>query len=241
VRLNQFIAQGGYVSRRKADALIKNGKVEVNGRIVKHPFLEVSNEEEVKAEGRLIKLKRNVYIVFHKPKGVTSTLKDKFAQRKITDFIPKRFSAANQRVYPVGRLDKDSSGLIILTNDGNLCYQVTHPRFCVEKEYLVKLNGKLTNKLCEIARRGVKDRGDYLKVKNIEILRRGKIDILCKVIVSEGKKRHLRRLFKILGFKVTGLKRVRIGRLTLGGLKEGEYRFVKKEKIYALLRITIVN
>lgn len=229
MRLNLFISKSGYCSRRKADSFIGNGEVEVNGKVVKEPFYQVKEEDSVKVKGGKIDVKERFYIIFNKPKGVTTTLNDRFAAKKVIDFFPKYFKG----VYPVGRLDKDSSGLLLLTNDGDFCYKVTHPKFMVEKEYLVKVEGVLSAEYCRRAREGVISDGDLLRVKSIFILSRGREETLCKVIVGEGKKRHLRRLFKRLGFKVRELKRVSIGNLKLGNLAEGEYEITDKEEIYS--------
>ena len=150
MRLNLFIARSGYTSRRKADALIKEGRVKVNRRPVKQPFFQVTAKDEVKVEDSLIAPQGGVYIIFNKPKGITVTLEDKFADKKIIDYLPRKFSSncrsfkGGKRVYPAGRLDKNSQGLIVLTNDGKLCYRITHPKFAVEKEYFMKLNCRLS-------------------------------------------------------------------------------------------------
>lgn len=231
MRLNLFISKAGVASRRKADILIKDGKVAVNAKVTREPFFSVEERDKVTVEEKLITPQEHIYIIFHKPCGVTTTLGDKFAPRKIIDFLPKELKG----VYHVGRLDKNSCGLIILTNDGNLCYHLTHPKFEIEKEYLVKVTGKIMTKVdCDKAKQGIEDEGDFLKVKNIEILKQDKNESFAKAIICEGKKRHLRRLFKGLGFTVKHLERVRIGRLKLGNLKQGEYRLIEKEKIYSL-------
>ncbi len=223
--MNVFVAKSGYCSRRKADILIKEGKVSVNGKVVKQPYFDVKIDDYVNAGGADLRpLQEFVYIIFNKPKGVTTTRKDRFADSKVIDFLPKEL----QNLYPVGRLDKDSSGLLILTNDGQLCYRLTHPKFEVEKEYLVLIGGRLRSGDCKAAKKGVVDEGERLKVKQIRVLKEKEDESLCKIIVGEGKKRHIRRLFKRLGFEVKELKRVRIGTIMLGDLKEGKFKKVKK-------------
>lgn len=219
MRLNLYIAKTGLASRRKADELIKSGKVTVNGSKVDQPFVRVNRDDQVRVSGKLLKPKEYIYLLFNKPKGVTTTLRDKFAVKTIADFIPKQYKG----IYPVGRLDKNSSGLLILTNDGDFCYRLTHPKFLVDKEYLVELRGALTVSSCQKARKGVEDEGERLKVKKIKIVKKSQENTLCKVIVTEGKKRHLRRLFRQLGYPVRDLKRVRVGNLTLGNLRPGKY------------------
>ena len=243
MRLNLFIAKSGYASRRKADCLIKEGKVRVNAKEVLQPFLQVGNKDKVEVEHKLLRLKELTYILFNKPKGVTTTLSDKFALKKVIDFFPKEFFARSESasggkgIYPIGRLDKQSSGLLILTNDGDFCYRLTHPKFSIEKEYLLELNGEMFPCDCQKAKNGLTSEGDHLKVNAIKVVSIQKNKTICKVIISEGKKRHLRRLFKALGFPVVELKRIRVGRLVLGDLMVGKYRLIEGKKIYSFFSI----
>ncbi len=232
MRLNLFIAKSGYVSRRGADRLIKEGKIEVNGQKVLEPFRMVSSCDKITVNRKLLSLKKHLYILFNKPKGVTTTLSDKFADKKVIDFFPSNFRG----IYPVGRLDKQSSGLLILTNDGDLCYRLTHPKFAIEKEYLVEFNKALTSRDCQKAKKGCWVEGEYLSLRSIKRLKRGRDQTFCTVVVSEGKKRHLRRLFKSLGSPIRELKRVRVGGLVLGKLAPGEYKLIAREKIYSFFK-----
>lgn len=233
MRLNRFIAKSGLCSRRKADTFIKEGEVTIGGKKVFESFIDVSDTDTVKVRGKIIQIKDLKYLLLNKPKGVTTTLSDKFASSKVSDLLPKKFG----RLYPVGRLDKDSSGLVLLTNDGDLCYQLTHPKYQVEKEYLIELDKPLSPADCRKAKKGLRDEGDLLLVKDINSLK----NLTCRVIVCEGKKRHLRRLFKALGFKVKELKRVRVGNLRLGKLASGKYEVMSREEIYALTLETPVT
>ena len=245
VRLNHYISKTGILSRRKADNAIKEGKVSVNGKVVFEPYYKVKGGDKVKISNKILELKRPVYILLNKPKGITTTLSDRFAHKKVIDLIPKEILSSEggivktKGVYPVGRLDKDSSGLLILTNDGDLCYRVTHPKFSVEKEYLVRLKGMLSDKDCRLAIKGVWDGQDYLKIRSIKILDTKAKETLCKVVISEGKKRHLRRLFKKLGFIVSDLIRVRIGELKLHNLELGKFQVIKKSYIYKKLSLPL--
>ena len=227
MRLNLFIARSGYSSRRGADSLIKEGKVKVTGRVVREPFFNVGENDNVLVSGKRLCIPKHIYVIFNKPCGVTTTTKDWFADKKVTDFFPKKLG----KIYPVGRLDKDSCGLLILTNDGDLCYRMTHPKFAVEKEYLVEVVGVLKTRDCKRARAGVKDKGEFLKVNKIRVINRARGISSCRVVVTEGKKRHLRRLFNALGFSVTALQRVRMGKVLLGELGEGEYKIVSEDEI----------
>jgi len=231
MHLNVYISKSGYCSRRKADLLIKESRVTANGIIIDKPFYEVDKNSNVCVDGNNICIKDYVYIVFNKPKGVTTTCHDKFADKKIVDFFPEKFKG----IFPVGRLDKDTSGLIILTNDGKLCYQVTHPKFQIEKEYKIILDKVLSKNDIQKAIKGINDTGELLKVKKINLFKESPFQSSYGVVVSEGKKRHLRRLFNALGYYVIDLKRIRIGDLSIGNLKSGDYIFLEKEKIYHLL------
>ena len=233
MRLNLFIAKSGYSSRRKADCLIKEGKVRVNGQEALKPFLQVSGKDKIEVEGKTLRLREYIYLLFNKPKGVTTTLSDRFASKKVIDFFPRKFKG----IYPIGRLDKQSSGLLILTNDGDFCYRLTHPKFSIEKEYLLELNGEMFPCDCQKAKNGLTSEGDHLKVNAIKVVSIQKNKTICKVIISEGKKRHLRRLFKALGFPVVVLKRIRVGRLVLGDLMVGKYRLIEGKKIYSFFSI----
>lgn len=229
MRLNRFIAKTGFCSRRKADLLIKEGKVKVNGVYIKEPWYRVEDKDRIEIDNMIINHKKieYKYIIINKPKGVVCTLKDRFAERKIIDLLPQSL----KNLYPVGRLDKNSCGLLILTNDGDFCFRLTHPKFNIEKEYIVKIKGDFDRKMIEKAQRGVKDGKDILKVKSIKIIKKNEKGTCLRIVAVEGKKRHIRRLLKNLGVEVIELQRIRIGRLRLGNLKEGEYKILTKKPV----------
>lgn len=229
MRLNQYLAKSGVASRRKAEKLIKNNRVTINSKQINEPYYQVNNTDIVKLENKIIKPEKNIYLLVNKPRGVTTTCSDRFAKTTILELIPKQ-----ERIYPIGRLDKDSTGLLILTNDGNFCYKVTHPKFEIEKEYILELSKKLKTVDYQKARKGVLDDSQILKVKEIFSIKKTNS---VKVIVTEGKKRHLRRLFKKLGYKILSLKRVRIGELRLNELGEGQVKIISEEKIKKYLNI----
>ncbi|MBN1527011.1 MAG: rRNA pseudouridine synthase [Candidatus Omnitrophica bacterium] len=230
-RLNVCIARAGLCSRRKADLLIKDGKVEVNGKVVREPWRDVSGSDTISVGGKPLRSEKHVYMVLNKPKGVTSTVADKFAERTVVDLVPKK----SGRVYPAGRLDKDTSGLMVVTNDGELCYGLTHPKFEIEKEYVATVDGKLDRSALERMAKGVLDEGELLKAKSVRAERSYGARTEARVIISEGKKRHIRRMFKCIGHRVLELRRVRIGSLRLEGLKEGEHKEIDGDMAYRLL------
>ena len=230
MRLNAYLSNSGFCARRKAGEYIKEGHVKIGGRIVREPWYVVKEGDDIRVNGKPLRVENKIYIIINKSKGVTSTVEDKFAQKKITDLIPKKLG----RLYPVGGLDKESRGLQILTNDGDFCYGSTHPKFEIEKEYNVIVNGPVDDAGVTKLKKGVYADGEFLKVKSCTIKRSEEEKAELSVIVCEGKKRHLRRLFKGIGLDVIDLKRVRIGSLVLGNLKEGSVVKMDKETIYRL-------
>ena len=231
MKLNAFISHSGFCSRRKAAGLIKAGDVKLNGTTVLEPWREVTSNDKVTVKNRPLKTEKLSYVIFNKPKGVTTTVEDRFAEKKIVDLVPKDLG----RLYPVGRLDKDSRGLIILTNDGDLCHKLTHPKFETEKEYIVFVKGALSEDIIAGLKNGIRDGEDFLKVKSLSIEKSGKNSARFKAVVCEGKKRHLRRLFEHFDLAVKDLKRIRIGSLELGDLKGGHFRIVDRNTIYEAL------
>ena len=227
MRLNAFIAHSGFSSRRGADELIKKGGVKVNGAVVREPWLRVKDSDRVVVKGSLIKPKSFVYLAFYKPKGVVTTLRDKFASKTINDYLPDSLKG----VYPVGRLDKYSEGLIILTNDGDLCYRLTHPKFRIEKEYYLEVKGIILPSDLKKALKGIYDEGELLKADKIMIDEKDKGITRMRVIIHEGKKRELRRIFRKIGFGIVTLKRIRIANVHIGRLRPGEMRIVRKRDI----------
>jgi len=234
MHLNLFIAQAGFCSRRKAAALIKEGRVKVNGSLTREPWKEVNASDDITIDSKALSKSpdNEICILLNKPIGVTTTLQDRFAEKKVTDFIPKRFG----RLYPVGRLDKDSRGLILLTNNGNLCYRLTHPKFEVEKEYKLTVRGTIHRGIETELKKGIVSEGELLKADSVTIIKAGPDKAEAVVIVKEGKKRHLRRLFRGVGLHVLDLKRVRVGTISLGPLREGAFRVLEQSEIESLLR-----
>jgi len=227
MRLCVFLAQSSHLSRRQAGEYIKKGRIKVNGNIVKNPAYQVKEFDKVEFEGKALSRSKPLYIIFYKPVGVVSVFKDRFAEKNLGDFIPEKWG----KVYPVGRLDKNSCGLMLLTNDGELCFRMSHPKFQIEKEYEVKINTLLSDKNIRRMKEGIEDGGDILRVKYVRVLKKSLNGSLISLLLTEGRKREIRRIFKKLGIKVLSLKRVRIGNIRLGRLRPGEYRFLKREQI----------
>jgi pseudouridine synthase len=172
-------------------------------------------------------LEKFAYVALNKPIGVTCTLKDRFAEKKVTDLVPHSLG----RLYPVGRLDRDSSGLVILTNDGGFSQRMSHPRYGAEKEYLVTVIPPVSRKEAALLKAGVIYEEEKLSASDVRILKTESGRSTLQIILKEGKKREIRRMFGSLGHHVATLERVRIGRIMLGNLAPGKWRFLTKEEV----------
>lgn len=224
MRLQVFLSKSGVCSRRKAKSLIEFGKVLVNGEKIFKAAEQVDpDKDKILFNGKRIKLKKHVYVLFNKPEGVITTKKDAFADKTVMDFLPSRL----QHVYPVGRLDKNSSGLLLLTNDGELTLKLTHPRYETKKVYVVEVNKEIKKKDFYLLKKGVCVEGVKLVPFRVKILTLHKLEITLK----EGKKRQIRRMLRCLGFKAKKLKRIKEDFLRLGKLLPGEYRFLTDKDI----------
>ena len=213
---------------------IRQGRVQVNGEVAtdfRHP---VNTETgRVLLDGRPVKLGAEppVYLMLNKPKGVLSTVRDERGRKTVLDIIPGKYRRL--RLYPVGRLDRDSTGLLLLTNDGELTYKLTHPKFEQEKEYFLRIEGRLKAEEKRKFEQGIEleeGRAHPAVVKEVK----GAPPFNYSIIMHEGKKRQVRLMFAALGYRVLELKRVRMGKLTLGELKEGKVRELSHQEIRAL-------
>ena len=224
--LIKVLTGAGIGSRRKVADLIRGEKVRVNGEIVtgfNHPV--DAGKDKVTVAGKPVTVQREetVYLMLHKPIGVLSTASDEQGRWTVMHLLPARYR--QYRLYPVGRLDKASTGLLLLTNDGDLTYQLTHPKFEQEKEYLVQIEGKLSPADRRALVTGIKlEEGVTAPALVREVTRAAEAPFNYVITIHEGKKRQVRRMFVALGHRVLALKRVRFGKLTLGDLGEGKLR-----------------
>lgn len=232
--LLKVLTQAAVGSRRKVTDAIKNGRVNVNG-IIAENFRQPINIEVDKIifDGRLITLKaeQTIYLMLNKPEGLLCTTHDERGRSTILDLLPDKYR--HLRLYPVGRLDIDSTGLLILTNDGSLTYQLTHPKFGHEKEYLVQIDGILKLLEKQIIERGVRLDDGVTAPAVIKEIRATPFNY--SLTIHEGKKRQIRRMFAHLGYRVLALKRIRTGNLKLGSLKEGQIRELTVHEVKSLL------
>lgn len=232
-RIQKYIARCGITSRRKAEELIREGKVKVNGELIKDIILVDPNKDIVEVNGKVIKPEeRKVYIMLNKPVGYVTTVKDEKGRRTVLDLIDVK-----ERIYPVGRLDFDTSGLLILTNDGDFAYKLMHPSKEVDKVYIAEVEGIPTERELDMFRNGLKIE-DYITSKaEIEILKIKDKNAIVKIVIHEGKNRQVRKMCEKIGHKVLRLKRVQIGKIKLGSLEIGKWRYLKKEEIEWVKRL----
>ena len=220
-RLQKVLADAGIASRRAAEGYITGGRVTVNGEVVTTLGTRVDPEtDRVAVDGQPIRPVRKLYVALHKPKGYTCTRSDPHAARKVGELLPPEWSS----VYPVGRLDRESEGLLFLTNDGEFCLRLTHPRYGIRKKYLVTVSGRAEPRMLEQFRKGVVSGDETLKIERGRILSAHPGSSLVEIELSEGRYREVRRLFASQGLEVERLVRTQIGPIKLGELRMGRWR-----------------
>lgn len=225
VRLNKFLSAAGVASRRKCDEIIFSGEVIINGRVAQGPFVQVDDQHDrVLVRGKPIASTKKVYFMVHKPLGFVCTSERKFPGTKL---VIDLFSHLPYRVFTVGRLDKETSGLILVTNDGDFANKIIHPSYGITKEYLLKVNRDIIEKDLNTLMQGTMIDGKRVRPVAVSKVRRGTI----KIVVNEGKKHEIRLFAEAAGLQILELKRIRIGSLVLGGLRYGEYRELTEAEI----------
>lgn len=234
-RLQKVIAYAGVASRRKAEQLIVEGKVKVNGKVVRELGTKVSNSDTIEVEGVKLEKEDKVYFLLYKPKGYISAVTDDKGRKTVVDIFKKRVP---ERIFPVGRLDYDTTGLLLLTNDGEFSYQLTHPKFKIDKTYIARVKGVPTIEGLKKLQRGIKLEDGKTAPAKVSMTsfdeKAGKA--ICEITIHEGKNRQVRRMFEAIGTPVVKLKRERFAFLDLGSLKPGEYRELTKHEV-KLLRV----
>lgn len=235
-RLQKLIANAGVTSRRKAEKLIVNGQVRVNGEIVKELGSKFTVHDRIEVNGVPLERDPKIYILFYKPRGVISSVHDEKNRKVVTDYFTDIIEA---RIYPVGRLDYDTSGLLLLTNDGDLTNHLLHPRNQINKVYVAKVNGVIQSAALEQLRHGVKVNGKKTAAAKAELISvdQKKKTSIVKLTIHEGMNHQVKQMFQRVGAQVIKLKREQIGFLTLKGLTSGDWRFLKREEIKALKKL----
>jgi 23S rRNA pseudouridine2605 synthase len=239
-RLHRLLAHAGVASRRHAEALMAAGRVTVNGAVVCQPGARVdAARDDVRVDGRPVRLPRDhTYVLLHKPRGPVTTASDPQGRATVLDLLPADLRA--RRLYPVGRLDRDTEGLLLLTDDGALALRLTHPRYALTKEYRALVRGRPTAAALQRLRRGVLLAGDARPTS----LARAWIasiegpDSWVGLELHEGRNRQVRRMLEAVEYPVRQLRRVRVGPLTLGALRPGEWRFLAPDEVAALRAAT---
>ena len=228
MRINKFLAEKGIASRRRADEMIAAGRVTINGQTATLGT-NVEETDEVLLDGEIISTveKKEEYYIMNKPKGVVCTVSDDRGRKTVIDLLPEGVG----RVFPVGRLDYATEGLLILTNDGDLAFRLTHPKAEIPKTYMAKIEGTLTEKDLNPIRSGVELDGVLTKKCKAHIVETNKAYTKVHITITEGKNRQVRRMFESIGKNVEFLKRISVGQLKLSGLDRGETRKLTEDEI----------
>lgn len=228
MRINKYIAQAGVCSRRKADELIANGNVKINGAVLKEPGYEVTEADTVEVNGRTISAKtKPEYVLINKPLGMVTTVSDDKERATVMDVV----ADIDARLFPVGRLDYNTSGALIMTNDGELAYRLTHPKHEVYKTYRARVAGILSNEKAARLRKGVDIGGFITSRAKVNIIKGNQHSTIVEISIHEGKNRQVRKMFGAVGNPVQELERIAIGEIRLGHLKPGHYRKLTREEI----------
>lgn len=232
VRLQKYMAENGIASRRKSEELIAAGKVRVNGKIAAIGDKVDPKHDKVTVSGkRVVKVKKNVYIMLHKPRGFITTMHDELDRKCVAELIQD----VPERVYPVGRLDRESEGLLLLTNDGEFANALTHPSRHVPKTYRVTVRPDVTKEQLAAFENGIEIDGRPTLPAEVRVLDKQEGRVVLEVVIYEGRNRQIRKMCEALGLEVARLKRTKIGSLKLGMLKQGEYRYLSEDEIHGLL------
>lgn len=226
-RIQKYLASCGIASRRKAEELVLSGQVKVNGKIIKEIVMIDTSKDKVEVNGKIVKpVDNKIYIMLNKPVGVITSAKDQFNRKTVIDLVN-----INERVFPVGRLDYDTSGLLLLTNDGELANKLMHPSKEVNKIYIAEVQGVPSLDEMNRFRTGLKIEDYITSPAKIRIIKnKGKTSII-EVIIHEGKNRQVRKMCEAIGHKVLKLKRIQIGELKLGELEVGKWRYLNEHEI----------
>lgn len=234
MRLNKYIADAGICSRRKADELIGNGNVKVNGAVMKELGYQVEDSDLVSVNGKMIETAgKKVYVVVNKPLGYITSMDDDKGRATVAELV----SDIPERLFPVGRLDYNTSGLLIMTNDGQLTYTLTHPKHEVYKTYIAKVAGVLSDARVSKLRKGVDIGGFITSPAKVKVIKQMPRHAIVEISIREGKNRQVRKMFAAVGNKVQELQRVAIGEIKLGRLMEGHYRKLNREEIEYLKKL----
>jgi 23S rRNA pseudouridine2605 synthase len=233
VRLQKYLADAGVASRRESERLITAGQVTVNGRTILQLGTKVDPAHDVVAvEGQSVRPRRKVYVAVHKPRGFLCTRRDPQDRKLVTDLLPAEWG----HLFTVGRLDRESEGLLFLTNDGDFSLRLTHPRYQVGKKYRVAAVGRVTPADAASLTRGVSHEGETLKAEHVRIVSANNSHSIVELELKQGKNHEVRRMFEVIGHAVETLQRVQIGPIKLGQMPPGRWRILTEAEVKSLLR-----
>lgn len=233
VRLQKYLADAGVASRRESEQLILDGKVKVNGVTVRLLGTKVTPiHDTVSVDNRPVKPRRKIYVALNKPPGFVCTRRDPEDRQVVSDLLPKEWG----HLFTVGRLDRESEGLLLLTNDGDFSLRLTHPRYGIRKIYRVWVEGRVEPADCERFTKGIKDGGDFLKAERVRILSANNSHSSVEVELTQGKNREIRRLFDFIQRPVERLQRIQIGPVKLGQLPVARWRVLGDVEVKSLLK-----
>lgn len=229
MRLQKYMAQCGIASRRKSETLIEEGLVKINNKTVTEQGLKIDiNKDVVMVNNKIIKIEENkVYIILNKPLGYVTTVSDEKGRKTVTELI----EGVKERIYPVGRLDMDTSGLIILTNDGKITNKITHPKNKVMKKYIAIVEGTPNKDELTRFRSGLVIDGKKTSLAKIKILKNYEVESILEIEINEGRNRQIRKMCQMINHPIKKLKRISIGEIQLGGLQVGEWRYLDNEEM----------
>lgn len=234
MRLQKYMADCGVASRRKSEEIILEGRVRVNGSEVSTPGYKVEAGDVVEVDGKAIRPEEaKVYIALNKPVGYITSAKDQFGRQTVLDLV----SDLDERIYPVGRLDYDTSGLIILTNDGEFTYRMTHPRYEIKKVYMAKVEGVPSEAKLKQFREGLLIEDYKTSRARVKIVKQYKDAAYLEIEIHEGRNRQVRKMCEKIGHPVKSLKRISVGSVRLGKLEEGKWRYLTESELEKLERM----
>ncbi len=236
IRINKFLAKCGLGSRRKVEDYILEGKVSVNSIVITDLSYKVNPESDlVRYNGKLVRIsKSTIYIMLNKPRGYVVTKSDEFNRKTVYDLVPEELKDLN----PIGRLDKESEGLLLLTNDGDFANKIIHPRYKLPKTYYVKVKGKISDDKIDKLKNGVEIEKKMTKPALVFLIEANEIEAYMKMIISEGRKRQIRLMLKAVNCEVIELKRTQIGDVSLGNLPQGMWRYMLPKEVLSLLNMS---
>lgn len=238
-RLQKVIAAAGIASRRKAEQMIQEGRVTVNGELVTQLGFKVSGKDEICVDGHVIHKEEKVYYLLNKPRKTICTVSDEHDRDTVLDYLPD----VKERIFPVGRLDYDTTGVLLLTNDGEFANQLMHPRSHFPKTYRVTINGILTDSEAQQLRKGIPLEDGMTLPASVHIEKRNlkKEKTILLITIFEGRNREIRRMMEYFNYDVTRLNRIQYGTITVGTLRQGEYRRLRKFEVNELLELVNKN